>query len=236
MALTSLSLETFDLDLPSYLGPSKDRFHVDVGSGSTWTRIASNVAGTDHNVDGSPTTCVTYWSCPGFTIAPTDSVRVTMEGVGENNYVYWTRVATTPALGATKLDAAQWVFTRSAHWDNDTTFYDSDTAVTGISYSSVSFEAVAILLDFVGSTIAQIRLQDNVCQIYNGSGWDVVATGLTPGDLNEIVFDTHAWTISVNGGTPVACEPLTLPVYPIGELKFEMTIGSEMYFGQIRYE
>lgn len=235
MALTSLSLATLDLNLPSYLDPSKDRFHVEVGSGSTWTLIASNVAGTNHNFDYDPTTYVTYWACPGITINPTDAVRVKIEGVGENNSTYWTRTATTPALGATKLDAAQWAFTRTAHWDNDT-LYDSDTAVTGISYSSVSFEAVATLLDFVGSTIAQIRLQDDTCQIYNGSGWDVVATGLTPGDLNEIVFDTHAWTISVNGGTPVACEPLTLPIYPIGELKFEMTIGSEMYFGEIQYE
>jgi hypothetical protein len=235
MALTSLSLATFDLDLPSDWDPSYDTFHVDVGSGSTWTRIASNVAGTDHNFDYDPTTYVTYWACPGVTINPTDAVRVTIEGFGQGGgSPRWTRTATTPALGATKLDAAQWTFTRSAHWDNDT-FYDSDTAVTGISYSSVSFEAVATLLDFVGSTIAQIRLQDDVCQIYNGSGWDVVATGLTPGDLNEIVFDTHAWTISVNGGTPVACEPLTLPIYPIGELKFEMTIGSEMYFTDIQY-
>lgn len=235
MAVTTLSLASSDRDLPSYGNPSKDRFHIDVGSGSTWNRIASNVAGTNHNFDWSPTTYVTYWSCPGFTIAPTDSVRVTMEGVGENNAVYWTLTATTPPLGANKLDAAQWVFTRQARWDNPT-FYLTDTSVTGITYSSVAFEALATVRDFVGATILQIRLQDDICQIYDGAAWNTIATGLTPGDLNEIVFDTHAWTISINGGTPVACEPLTLPVYPIGELKFEMTIGSEMYFGQLRYE
>ena len=231
MALTSLSLATLGLGLPSYDNPSKDRFHVDVGSGSTWTRIASNVAGTTHS-DG---THVTYWACPGVTINPTDAIRVTIEGVSESNAVYWTRTATTPALGATKLDAAQWTFTRSIHWD-DYTYYDSDTSVTGISYSTTWFEAEATLTDFVGATISRIRLEDDTCQVFDGSTWGTIATGLTPGYLNEIVFDTHAWTISVNGGTPVACEPLTLPVYPIGELKFEMTIGSEMYFGEIQYE
>lgn len=235
MPLTSLLISSINKPLSSYLYPSKDRFHVDVGSGSTWTRIASNVAGTDHNFGYDPTTYVTYWSCPVVTIDQTDSIRITMEGLNEQNTVQWTLTATTPALGATKLAAAQWTFTRSAHWDDDTV-YTSDTSVTGISYITTLFEAEATLTDFVGAAISRIRLQDDTCQIFDGSVWDTIATGLTPGDLNEIVFDTHAWTISVNGGTPVACEPLISPVYPIGELKFELMIGSAMYFGEIQYE
>ena len=136
MASTSLVLSTNGLVIDNYDGTGYDKFDIDVGSGSSWTRIASAV-GKKVDPVGSP--LVTYWDCPETAITETQGVRVTMTGVSDTGSVMWTRTAETGALGATKLEAARWSFSRYCsldeeyHYDN---VYSSDTTVSGIVYSS----------------------------------------------------------------------------------------------------
>ena len=133
MASTSLVLSTNGLRIDNYDGTGYDKFDIDVGSGSSWTRIASAV-GKQVDPVGSP--LVTYWDCPETAITETQGVRVTMTGVSDTGSVMWTRTAETGALGSTTLEAARWSFSRyCSHDANYNNVYSSDTTVSGIVYS-----------------------------------------------------------------------------------------------------
>jgi hypothetical protein len=133
MASTSLVLSTNGLVIDNYDGTGYDKFDIDVGSGSSWTRIASAV-GKKVDPVGSP--LVTYWDCPETAITETQGVRVTMTGVSDTGSVMWTRTAETGALGSTTLEAARWSFSRYCSLNEDyDNVYSSDTTVSGIVYS-----------------------------------------------------------------------------------------------------
>lgn len=209
-----------------------DTFDIDVGSGTDWTRIATGVA-SGQCQQGK---VVTTWSCPGTSILFTDRVRITLRGIDVNGVVDYTASAMSDVLGMNKLDSAVWTFTRTFEdiGGGDYEYY-SDVVVTNIVSSSVSAALTFCLSDTLGRPITRIAVEDGTCEVQGSSGWITVATGLALATIHDLELDTHAWTVSVNGGTSVAFDPLVDPVTPIGELCIDHVTGVGM-FGQISYE
>ena len=223
---------TIPTDYQGIVQGDYDTFDIDVGSGTTWTRIATGVA-SGQCQQGE---VVTTWTCPGVSILTTDRVRITLRGIDVNGAVDYTASAMSDVLGVNMLDSAVWTFTRRFDDLGGGNYeYYGNTVVTNIVSSSVFAALTFCLSDTLGRPITRIAVEDGTCEVQGSSGWTTVATGLALATIHDLELDTHAWTVSVNGGTPVAFDPLVDPVTPIGELCIDHVTGVGM-FGQISYE